>query len=183
MSIFQQGEQQQIRTLDKTMPHVIYLAPHLCDEIELRMLNITIQHLRENMNQHSSLYLTTDDILKLPFSTKRTVLALNSFNEIHVPENPKDYQIHAQSLCEKKMMNVQVLQASPERETWFAMKDPLCCIDDMEDEDFLIQAMELSSPSSLKEAFVSVSVLNRIFANEEKTHILIQNGRVVPSSL
>ena len=81
------------------------------------------------------------------------------------------------------MMNVQVLQASPERETWFAMKDPLCCIDDMEDEDFLIQAMELSSPSSLKEAFVSVSVLNRIFANEEKTHILIQNGRVVPSSL
>ena len=141
------------------------------------MLNITIQRLRENVNQHSSLYLTTDDILKLPFSTKRTVLALNSFNEIHVPENPKDYQIHAQSLSEKRMMNVQVLQASPERETWFAMKDPLCCTD-MEADDFLIQAMEFSSPS--KEAFVSVSVLNRIFASE-KSHILIQNGRVVPS--
>ena len=144
------------------------------DKIELRMLDIAIQRIREGLDEmSSSLYLTVSDVLRLPLADRRTVLALSSYERILVPDTPDDLRMHATasltSSFEQRTMNVQVLQASTERETWSASKDPRC-FEDMEEDEFLIRALEFSSPSKNheEEEFVSVSVLNQVFAREVK---------------
>ena len=151
------------------------------DKIELRMLDIAIQRIREGLDEmSSSLYLTVSDVLRLPLADRRTVLALSSYERILVPDTPDDLRMHATapltSSFEQRTMNVQVLQASTERETWFASKDPRC-FEDMEEDEFLIRALEFSSPSKNheEEEFVSVSVLNQVFAREVKKREMYHN--------
>ena len=142
------------------------------DEIENRMLKKAIEHIEQDLNATSA-YVTVDDVMKL-FSrpseeeeeTTTTVVALTSFNEIHVPVNKDEHRLRAKA---SNQMNVKVLQACPDRETWFGSKNPAALPVCLEDDEFLLQTISVFSPSENNDDVVSSSVLDEIFANDN-TH-------------